>query len=321
MKLSVIIPYWNPDGNAQAEALLLRAVRSTQDNRPYEIIVVNDGSPADPDLSSVPGIRYLRREHGMLGATRNTGIEAASGDVISFLDADDYYYPGTLAPCLKAMEQADADLLGFGFTVTRNAVGIDSIKTCCAPQFTESVTGDQFMCSNNLFGSACQYLISRKLIDDNGLRFKENVFIEDEEFTPRLLFFSRKFIRTDYPVYAYYVHAGTIITTQTQEMTDLKAQHMIDAIESLQSFRNDHSSEPHQGLDRKIRTLAVDHLRRTLRRPDWRSALPTQIESLKQSGLYPLDTGGLPFKFKLFGFFSRCRSGRLILHVIESFYK
>ena len=321
MKLSVIIPYWNPDGNARTDALLLRAVQSALDNRPYEIIVVNDGSPADPDLNSIPGVRYLRREHGMLGATRNTGIDAASGDVIAFLDADDYYYPGTLSPCLEAMEQADADLLGFGFTITRNAAGIDSIKTCCGPHFTEPVTGDQFMRSNNLFGSACLYLISRKLIDDNGLRFKENVFIEDEEFTPRLLFFSRKFIRTDYPVYAYYVHAGTIITTQTHEMTDLKARHMISAIESLLSFREDHSSEPHQGLDRKIRTLAVDHLRRTLRRTDWRSALPVQIESLRQAGLYPVDTAGLPLKFKLFGRFSRCRSGRFILHVIENLFK
>ena len=90
MKLSVIIPYWNPDGNARTDALLLRAVRSARDSQPFEIIVVNDGSPSDPDLTSFPEIKYLRREHGMLGATRNTGIEAATGDAISFLDADDF---------------------------------------------------------------------------------------------------------------------------------------------------------------------------------------------------------------------------------------
>ena len=321
MKLSVIIPYWNPDGNAQTDALLKRAVRSAQDSRPFEIIVVNDGSPSDPDLTSFPEVRYLRREHGMLGTTRNTGIEAAKGDVISFLDADDYYYPGTLKPCLEAMEAAGADLLGFGHSITANAEGIDSVKTCCGPSFSSPVTGDEFMRSNNLFGSACQYLISRKLIDAGALRFKENVYIEDEEFTPRLLFFSRKFIRTEYPVYAYYVHQGTIITTQTQEMTDLKAKHMTTAIESLLSFRNDHSAEPHQGLDRKIKTLAIDHLRRTLRRKDWRAAMPAQIQELQRLGLFPVPTIGLPFKFRLFGLFSRCRFGRYLLHLIESLYK
>lgn len=321
MKLSVIIPYWNPDGNARTDALLMRAVRSAQDSRPFEIIVVNDGSSSDPDLTSFPEVRYLRREHGMLGATRNTGIEAANGDVISFLDADDYYYPGALKPCLEAMEAAGADLLGFGHSITANADSIDTVKTCCGPSFSDPMTGDEFMRSNNLFGSACQYLISRKLIDAGALRFKENVYIEDEEFTPRLLFFSRKFIRTEYPVYAYYVHQGTIITTQTQEMTDLKAKHMTAAIESLLSFRNDHSAEPHQGLDRKIKTLAIDHLRRTLRRKDWRAAMPAQIQELQRLGLFPVPTIGLPFKFRLFGLFSHCRLGRYLLHLIESLYK
>ena len=321
MKLSVIIPYWNPNGNAQTDALLMRAVRSAQDSHPFEIIVVNDGSPSDPDLTSFPEVRYLRREHGMLGATRNTGIEAATGDVLAFLDADDYYYPGTLQPCLEAMEASGADLLGFGHSITPNADSIDTVGICCGPSFSTPVTGDEFMRTNNLFGSACQYLISRKLIDAGALRFKEGVYIEDEEFTPRLLFLSKKFIRTDYPVYAYYLHSGTIITTTTQEMTDLKAKHTIGAIESLLSFRNDHSSEPHKGLDRKIRTLAIDHLRRTLRRTDWRAALPAQTQELTRLGLYPLETVGLPFKFRLFGLLYRCRLGRYLLHLIESLYK
>ena len=321
MKLSVIIPYWNPDSNAQTHALLLRSIRSAQDSHPFEIIVVNDGSPSDPDLTSFPQVKYIRRSHGMLGATRNTGIDAATGDVIAFLDADDYYYPGALTPCLETMERTGADLLGFGHSITANADSIDTVKTCCTPAFSKPASGDEFMRSNNLFGSACQYLISRKLISDNTLRFKENVYLEDEEFTPRLLFFSRNFIRTNYPVYAYYVHSGSIITTQTRQMTDIKAKHMIGTIESLQAFRDEHSAEPHQGLDRKIKTLAVDHLRRTLRRTDWRTAIPVQTRELHKLGLFPVPTIGLPFKFRIFGLFSRCRIGRYFLHLIESVYK
>jgi len=320
MKLSVIIPYWNPDSNAKTHALLLRAVRSAQDCHPYEIIVVNDGSPSDPDLSSFPKARYIRRSHGMLGATRNSGIEAATGDVIAFLDADDYYYPGTMKPCMEAMEKSGADLLGFGFKVTGNDTGIDIPKPF-GSTFSEPESGESFMRRHNLFGSACQYLISRKLIDDNNLRFRENVYIEDEEFTPRLLFFSQRLVRTSSPVYAYYVHPGTIITSKSQEMVDLKASHMTGAIGSLIKFRDAHIDEPHQGLDRKIRTLAIDHLRRTLRRNDWRSALPVQTESLRLLGLYPIDTLGLPFRFRLFGFLIRSRLGRFVLHIIESFYR
>lgn len=325
MKISVIIPYYNPDTDVQTEKLLLRAVTSVSDNLEgvcsYEIIVVNDGSPSDPDLSSISsGLRYIRRDHGMLGATRNTGIENASGDVISFLDADDYYYPGSLAPCIKTMKETGADLLGFGFRKTGNSLGIDSVRLS-TPHFTAVSTGERYMQSHNLFGSACQYLISADLISKNALRFKENVYIEDEEFTPRLLFFSRKFIYTDYPVYAYYVHPGSIITTASPQMTELKSKHMVLAIKSLMIFRDEHQDSPHAGLDRKINTLAIDHLRRTLRRKDWRDSLPQQIQSLEQIGLYPLKTGNLPLKFRLFALLSGARPGQVILHIVELLYK
>ena len=321
MKLSVIIPYWNPNGDPSMDALLQRAVRSALDSNPYEIIVVNDGSPNDPDLSSMPQVKYIRREHGMQGAARNTGLDNAGGDVITFLDSDDYYYPGALALCMEAMESADADLLGFSHGITTNGTGIDAVRKCSKPQFCGPFTGNQFMSSNNLFGSACLFLISRKLIDDNGLRFRENVYIEDEDFATRLVFSSSRFIRTHYPVYAYYVHPGSTMTTQTPEMLDLKAQHMTGTIESLISFRNAHIQEPHQGLDRKIRTLAIDHMRRTLRRKDWRRALPVQTDALKKLGLYPLDAHTLPFKFRLFVLLSCSRIGLFTLHIIESIRK
>ena len=321
MKLSVIIPYWNPNGDPSMDALLQRAVRSALDSNPYEIIVVNDGSPNDPDLSSMPQVKYIRREHGMQGAARNTGLDNAGGHVIAFLDSDDYYYPGALTRCMEAMEAADADLLGFGHSVTTNGTGIDTVRECGKPQFTGPVTGDEFMRSNNLFGSACLFLISRKLIDDNGLRFRENVYIEDEDFATRLVFFSRRFIRTHYNVYAYYVHPGSTITTQTPDMLDLKARHMTGTIENLLSFLNAHLKEPHQGLERKIRTLAIDHLRRTLQRKDWRTALPAQTDALAKLGLYPLDAHTLPLKFRLFVLLSRSRTGLFMLHLIESIRK
>ncbi len=320
MKLSVIIPYWNPDSSPVTDSLLIRAVRSAQDSHPYEIIVVNDGSPSDPDLSSFPDVRYLRREHGMMGAARNTGLDNSGGDVIAFLDADDYYYPGTLAPCMEAMEKSGADLLGFTFRVTRNETGIDVLKPCDAT-FTQPESGESFMRRNNLFGSACLFLISRKLIDGNGLRFLENIYIEDEEFATRLLHFSQRLVLTSSPVYAYYVHPGSTMTSKSREMMDLKTSHTIVAIESLLKFREAHRDDPHDGLDRKINTLAIDHLRRTLRRPDWRSAIPAQIQELGRLGLYPIDACSLPFKFRLFGLFSRCRLGRFILHLLESIRK
>jgi glycosyltransferase involved in cell wall biosynthesis len=88
--VSVVIPTHN------RAALLARAIRSVQGQTyPYlEIIIVDDAS-IDNTRELVESlddkrIRYLRHETNLGGsAARNTGIHAATGEVIAFLDDDD----------------------------------------------------------------------------------------------------------------------------------------------------------------------------------------------------------------------------------------
>ena len=55
----------------------------------YETIVVDDGSTDSTfSIAEAAGVHTIRREHRGLAAARNAGIEAASGDVIAFIDAD-----------------------------------------------------------------------------------------------------------------------------------------------------------------------------------------------------------------------------------------
>ena len=59
-----------------------------------EIIVVDDGSTDDtPAVAARLGdaIRYIRQENQGLSAARNTGLRAASGEFVAFLDADDLF--------------------------------------------------------------------------------------------------------------------------------------------------------------------------------------------------------------------------------------
>jgi glycosyltransferase involved in cell wall biosynthesis len=77
----------------------------------HEIIVINDVSPDTDELEKVlEGYRgrvvYLKREkNGGPGAARNTGILAARGQYIAFLDADDYWDKSFLSEQLTFMEQ------------------------------------------------------------------------------------------------------------------------------------------------------------------------------------------------------------------------
>jgi glycosyltransferase involved in cell wall biosynthesis len=89
--VSVVIPAYN------AEQLVAEAIQSVlaQTHQVTEIIVVDDGS-ADNTSKVAEGYaktRVIRQPNRGPGAARNTGIGAASGEWIAFLDSDDLWLP------------------------------------------------------------------------------------------------------------------------------------------------------------------------------------------------------------------------------------
>lgn len=97
-KISIVIPAYNA---AQYIGETLDSV-AAQTFRDFETIVVNDGSPDTESLENAirehrEDIIYIKRPNAGAGVARNTGIEHARGDIISFLDGDDIWYPDFLA--------------------------------------------------------------------------------------------------------------------------------------------------------------------------------------------------------------------------------
>ena len=96
MKYSVVIPLYN---KASSIAATLNSVLS-QTLSDYEIIVVNDGSAdnsfAVAEQFCTRGVRLIDQENQGVSVARNTGILAARGKYICFLDADDIWHPNYL---------------------------------------------------------------------------------------------------------------------------------------------------------------------------------------------------------------------------------
>lgn len=97
MKISVIIPVYN------AEKFIIKAVESVlQFEEVFEIILIEDKSPDNAleicrnlseKYNKVKLFQHSDKKNHGAGASRNLGIEKATGDFIAFLDADDYYLP------------------------------------------------------------------------------------------------------------------------------------------------------------------------------------------------------------------------------------
>jgi glycosyltransferase involved in cell wall biosynthesis len=101
--VSVIIPAYN------AERFLAKAIDSvlTQGHDALEVIVVDDGSTdgtANVARRYDPEVRLLQQLNGGTGAARNAGVQAASGELLAFLDADDIWTEGALEARLALLD-------------------------------------------------------------------------------------------------------------------------------------------------------------------------------------------------------------------------
>ena len=95
LTVSVVIPAY------KAAHTIGRALDSllAQTRPPDEILVVDDGSPDDMAAAVAPygdRVTLLRKPNGGAASARNLGIDRATGELIAFIDADDYWEPQKL---------------------------------------------------------------------------------------------------------------------------------------------------------------------------------------------------------------------------------
>ncbi|MFF2653229.1 glycosyltransferase family 2 protein [Streptomyces sp. NPDC058045] len=114
VKLSVIVPFYNV---RQYASETLRSLRANA-RADFEFILVDDcsrdgtGDLLERAARDLPGAVLLRHEqNGGLATARNTGIDAARGEYLAFLDGDDWLAPGYYRQLVAAAEDLGCDFL------------------------------------------------------------------------------------------------------------------------------------------------------------------------------------------------------------------
>ncbi len=203
MKLSVIVSVYN------IEEYLSRAIESVcgQTYRNLEIILVDDGSTDNSGRicheygKRDDRIRVIHKQNGGLSSARNAGIEAASGEYITFVDGDDWIDETMYQDMVEALEQQGADLVICNYKeVSQQGIRDTSSREITLWEKKEALAAfiredERYRIDN----AAWNKLYTRELLGN--LRFPEGKLFEDIVFTTRLIAASKK---TVYLHQAYY---------------------------------------------------------------------------------------------------------------------
>ena len=185
---SVVIPAYN------AAHLISDALNSVfaQTVNNYEIIVVNDGSSDTTQFEEaiepfLNDITYIRRTNGGPAAARNTGILAAKGEFIAFLDSDDQWVPTHLAEMMEFLRRDPMLDLVYGDAVHFGNFAKEGVTIMDANPSEGPVTFESLvLCKCTVVGSTMvgrrQALIDAGLFDES---FKQG---EDFDLWARLAY-------------------------------------------------------------------------------------------------------------------------------------
>lgn len=212
-KLSVVIPVY------RVEAFLEKCVSSVlaQEDVDLEVILVDDCSPdgcgalCDRLAEDDNRIKVVHRSiNGGLSAARNTGIVQATGDLLTFVDSDDWLAPGTYAPNVELMEQQGADCIEFPVAVRHGSTSAeDFIPSLGAPTGTFA---EWYEHRGYMHSYAWNKIFRRDLWGDT--RFPEGKYFEDIMTVPYVLHRAKRIVASTAGRYYYCVANGEAITQQ-----------------------------------------------------------------------------------------------------------
>lgn len=171
-KISVIIPVYNAD--LFLERCINSVLRQSVDS--FEILLVNDGSTdnsgyiCDEYAKRDSRIKVYHQRNGGVCKARNTGINAAVGEYITFLDSDDELTPSAFSDFIDIERKyPGVDL------ITGQLKKGDSILGSERIDLNDYIVGSDNIFKYNIYEllgfSACAKLIKRSIIVDNNVHF------------------------------------------------------------------------------------------------------------------------------------------------------
>ena len=209
--ISVIVPVYN------VEAYLDRCVSSivNQSHKNLEIILVDDGSPdgcpalCDEWAARDERIHVLHKENGGLSDARNAGMGAAHGELISFIDGDDWIEPRFFEILQHELEAQNADVAAVQYRLCWEGDARERQNAYEHVTVYDRQTAMRLLIQNQIKQVVCNKLYRSAQIRD--IPFEKGKVHEDEFWTYQVIGRIERFAAIDYIGYDYFQRAGSIM--------------------------------------------------------------------------------------------------------------
>lgn len=208
-KLSIIVPVYN------VEKYIEQCIRSLYDQdipqEEYEVICVDDCTP-DGSCAIIerlqqefPTLRLLHNERNKkLGGARNTGIRAAEGEYIMFVDSDDMLVPNCLARLVAEMDMQNDQYIHYDYRRFNDGGLLAAPHYDCSLAQMRGV--DLFFCKKIPWQhqiSACRKIYRLDFVQSQNLYFEEDIMYEDNDFSMRVAAAADRARHIDFCPYLY----------------------------------------------------------------------------------------------------------------------
>ncbi|PEC23566.1 glycosyltransferase family 2 protein [Bacillus cereus] len=185
--VSVIVPLYNAE--KYIEETMESILNQTYKN--IEIVIVDDGSK---DQSSFivknlekkypQQIKYILQENQGVSVARNTGIENASGEYISFLDSDDLWHPTKIEKQIESMHKNNMDACYCGYMNFYEETGEKVENTT---NFVKGNMTKAFL-THQVFAQTSTWIFKKSIVMNHNIRFTPGCsWGEDLEFLFKLM--------------------------------------------------------------------------------------------------------------------------------------
>jgi len=251
MKVSIIIPVYN------ASSTLLSTLKSIENQswRDIEVVAVDDCSKdncvdileAFRDEFEAEGDRSLsviRHNHNQgVAAARNTALDAITGDVVCWVDADDWIEPTAIEKAVSLFEDNATDVVGWDWTLS-SPTGSRYMRQpdCSSPE-----DGLKALMGGTLRWNLWLFIVRRELWAD--VRFMPGMNMgEDMMAMIRVFLNSKKFVQIHEAFYTYLQTDASISKTMTDRNLMQVCANLDKASEAILDSPYKHLAKPYLDL-------------------------------------------------------------------------